>query len=76
MPWNPEHYKQLKKMGTMTTLDIKNLTTIEMVELISKLEKEIAFRESIGDEIKQREQLKAVRNYPDGALAYSVTRNP
>ena len=53
----------------MTTLDIKNLTTTEMVELISKLEKEIAFRESVGDEIKQREKLKEIRNYPDGALA-------
>tara|TARA_B100000959_G_scaffold185250_1_gene193772 strand:+ start:385 stop:567 length:183 start_codon:yes stop_codon:yes gene_type:complete len=60
----------------MTTLDIKNLTTKEMVELIGKLEKEIAFRESVGNEIKQREQSKAIRNYPDGALAYSVTRNP
>ena len=76
MPWNPEHYKQIRRTGTMTTLDIKNLTTIEMVELIGKLEKEIAFRESGGNEIKQREQSKAIRNYPDGALAYSVTRNP
>jgi len=76
MPWNPEHYKQIRRTGTMTTLDIKNLTTIEMVELISKLEKEIAFRESVGEEIKQREKLKEIRNYPDGALAYSVTRNP
>ena len=37
MPWNPEHYKQIG----MTTLDIKNLTTKEMVELIGKLENQI-----------------------------------
>ncbi|RZD42925.1 MAG: hypothetical protein CXT73_01845 [Methanobacteriota archaeon] len=75
----------------MTTLDIKNLTTKEMVELKENLEKEIAFREDIGREIKQQEaigppdeykqqeaieRLKAIRNYPDGALAYSITRNP
>ena len=64
----------------MTILDIKNLTTTEMVELISKLEKEIAFRENIGKEISEQqeavERLKGIRNYPDGAFAYSVTRNP
>ena len=66
----------------MTTLDIKNLTTNEMVELKENLEKEIAFREDIGREIKQQEEIgppdeyKAIRNYPDGALAYSITRNP
>jgi hypothetical protein len=51
-----------------------------MVELISNLEKEIAFREDIGKEISKQqeaiERLKGIRNYPDGAFAYSVTRNP
>ena len=60
----------------MTLIDIKNLTTTEMVELISKLEKEIAFRESVGNEIKQQEQLKAIRNYPEGCFEYSITRDP
>ena len=61
MPWNPEHYKQIG----MTTLDIKNLTTKEMVELIGKLEKEIAFREEVGKEIERR-------NYPEGSFEHMV----
>ena len=56
----------------MTTLDIKNLTTKEMVELIGKLEKEIAFRESVGEEIKQRGKLKEIRNYPEGSFEHMV----
>jgi len=64
----------------MTTLDIKNLTTKELVVLIGKLEKEIAFREDVVQEISEQqeavERLKAIRNYPEGALAYSITRNP
>ena len=66
----------------MTTLDIKNLTTNEMVELKENLEKEIAFREDIGKEIKQQEEIgppdeyKAIRNYPEGCFEYSIERNP
>ena len=46
----------------MTTLDIKNLTTNEMVELKENLEKEIAFREDIGKEIKQQEEIQKWSN--------------
>ena len=65
----------------MTTIDIKNLTTEEMVELKENLEKEIAFRKDVGEEIIRRTQIreakdKGIRNYPDGALAYSITREP
>ena len=58
----------------MTTLEIKNMTTKEMVELVSKLEKEIEFREGLGKEIKQR--FEAIRNYPEGCFEYSLERNP
>ena len=34
----------------MATLDIKDLTTTEMVELMGKLEKEIEFRKNNGKE--------------------------
>jgi hypothetical protein len=51
-----------------------------MIELKCNLEKEIAFRKEIGKEISEQqeavERLKAIRNYPEGALAYSITRNP
>jgi len=64
----------------MTILEIKNMTTKEMIELKCNLEKEIAFRKEIGKEISEQqeavERLKAIRNYPEGALAYSITRNP
>ena len=64
----------------MTLIDIKNLTTTEMVELISKLEKEIAFRESVGNEISEQQEafdrLKGIRNYPEGCFEYSITREP
>ena len=61
----------------MTLIDIKNLTTTEMVELISKLEKEIAFRESVGNEIDRRAQTdNGIRNYPEGCFEYSITRDP
>ena len=61
-------------------IDVKNLTTKEMVELKETLEKEIAFREDVGREIKQQEEigppeeykqqeaierLKGIRNYPE-----------
>ena len=65
----------------MTTIDIKNLTTEEMVELKENLEKEIAFRKDVGEEIVRRTQIReakdnGIRNYPDGGLAYSITREP
>ena len=53
----------------MTTLDIKDLTTSEMIELKSNLEKEIAFRKEIGNEINQQQEainrLKVIRDYQE-----------
>jgi hypothetical protein len=53
-----------------------------MVELKENLEKEIAFRKDVGEEIIQKTQIReakqdnGIRNYPDGALAYSITKEP
>jgi len=66
----------------MTPLEIKNLTTKEMIELRENLNKEIHFRQDVGEEIIRKTQIReakqdnGIRNYPDGALAYSITRNP
>ena len=66
----------------MTPLEIKNLTTKEMIELRENLNTEIAFREDVSEDIIRRTQIReakqdnGIRNYPDGALAYSITRNP
>tara|TARA_Y100001949_G_scaffold75584_1_gene64165 strand:+ start:457 stop:657 length:201 start_codon:yes stop_codon:yes gene_type:complete len=66
----------------MDIIDIKNLSTNEMVELKENLEKEIAFREDVGEEIIQRTQLReakqdnGIRNYPEGCFEYSITKEP
>jgi hypothetical protein len=66
----------------MTPLEIKNLTTKEMIELRENLNTEIAFREDVSEDIIRRTQIReakqdnGIRNYPEGALAYSITRNP
>jgi hypothetical protein len=61
----------------MTAIDIKNLNTTEIKQVKEWCEQELKFREEIGEEIERRKQYdNGIRNYPDGALAYSVTRNP
>jgi len=75
----------------MTPIEIKNLSTNEMVELKENLEKEIKFRGDIGREIKQQEAMgppdeykqqeaisrpKGIRNYPEGCFEYSITKEP
>jgi hypothetical protein len=66
----------------MTPLEIKNLTTKEMIELRENLNTEIAFREDVSEDIIRRTQIReakqdnGIRNYPEGALAYSITRHP
>ncbi len=66
----------------MTPLEIKNLTTKEMIKLRENLNTEIAFREDVSEDIIRRTQIReakqdnGIRNYPEGALAYSITRNP
>jgi hypothetical protein len=40
----------------MEIMEIKNMTTKEMRNLLNKLTKEIRFREAVGEEIWQRRQ--------------------
>jgi len=42
-------------METWSVIDIKNMTTSEMKNLLGKLREEIRFREGIGEEIKARQ---------------------
>ena len=66
----------------MTPIEIKNLSTNEMVELKDNLEKEIAFRKDVGEEIVRRTQIReakqdnGIRNYPEGCFEYSITKEP
>ena len=43
----------------MDVIDIKNLHTKEIIELMNKCENELTFRESVGKEIDDNEQLKS-----------------
>ena len=38
----------------MTMLDIKNLSTLEMITLIEDINKELRFREGVGKDIRKR----------------------
>ena len=40
----------------MEIMEIKNMSTVEMRNLLNKLTKEIRFREAVGEEIWQRRQ--------------------
>jgi hypothetical protein len=42
-------------METWSVIDIKNMTTSEMKDLLSKLQAEIKFREGIGEEMRARQ---------------------
>ena len=43
-------------METWSVIDIKNMTTSEMKNLLGKLREEIRFREGIGEELRARQE--------------------
>ena len=53
----PQRYTLITHKGNiMEIMEIKNMTTKEMRNLLNKLTKEIRFREAVGEEIWQRRQ--------------------
>ncbi len=53
----PQRYILITHKGNiMEIMEIKNMSTVEMRNLLNKLTKEIRFRESVGEEIWQRRQ--------------------